>query len=229
MKGAPQRAAPQTHPSPQASAEPDELAFLEHVARHPEETVTTTCAALDLSGSRAARIRQGLAERGLVVEVETRLGRLGRRAKYAVPTLEGYHAVGVKPPKGRGGPLHKHFAEVIGRWAKEKDYHVSTEHQMPGGWVDLHLERDGQTTAVQLAVNSTVDREINNLRKCLEAGYSKVVTLFLDRSLLQSFQEVITKKLLDEEQKKIEAGGISRRLEWALFYAQEAFYSFSGL
>jgi len=204
-----QRSVPKTQPPPRELIEPDELAFLERAAHHPEDTVTTICSALDLSGSRAVRIRGLLVERDFLVEVDTRLGRKGRRAKYAIPTLKGYQILGEKPPKGRGGAIHKHFTEVIARWAVEKGYKVSKEHNIQKGWVDLHLERDGKETAVELSITSTVDRELNNMKKCLEAGYTKVVSLFLDESLLQVFSEFLSKKLVDEERKKVEVGSLN--------------------
>jgi len=185
---------------------PDEIAFLERAAHHPEDTITTVCADLGLSGSRAARIRNALAESGLLVEIDTRLGQMGRRAKYAVPTFEGYRHLGEKPPGGRGGPIHKHFTDVIGRWAAQKGYDVLKEHGLPGGWVDLHLGRDGQETAVEISVTSTVEREMNNLAKCLEAGYSRVVILFLDRSMPEDFRDRVKESLGDEERKKVEVG-----------------------
>jgi hypothetical protein len=39
--------------------------------------------------------------------------------------------------------------------------------------------------AVEIAVQSRPQRELKNIRKCLEAGYERVLALFLDSELLQ--------------------------------------------
>lgn len=181
------------------SLEPDEASFLHRIASYPEETVTTACQALGLSGSRSLSLRRKLVSSGLMVEIDTRLGGKGRPAKYATPTLKGYHALGEKPPRGRGGPIHKHFTYLISQWAAEKGYQVETEHQLEDGWVDLHLERDGEATALEVSISSTAEREIENLRKCLKAGYPRVVVLFLDETVLQDFQKQVSKQLSQGE------------------------------
>lgn len=189
--------------------DPAELAFLEQAAKHPGDSVTAICAALDLSGSRASRIRRELTRKGLLTEVDTRLGRKGRRAIYAVPTFKGYQAIGEKPPAGRGGPVHKHFVEVIARWAAQKGYQITKEQKLEEGWVDLVLSREGQVTAIELSVTSTTEREINNLNKCLEAGYSRVVMLFLDRGVQQRYVNQIDQRFSGEERNKVVVGNIN--------------------
>ena len=47
---------------------------------------------------------------------------------------------------------------------------------------------------------------MNNLAKCLEAGYSRVVILFLDRSMPEDFRDRVKESLGDEERKKVEVG-----------------------
>ena len=105
--------------------------------------------------------------------------------------------------------MHKHFIEVIARWAAQKGYQISKEHKIPNGWVDLHLERDGVLTAVELSVTSTVEREMNNLLKCLREAYYRVVMLFLDDSLLQNFHDLIASKLNKEELDRVRVGSLN--------------------
>jgi hypothetical protein len=189
--------------------DPVELAFLERVAKHPDDAVTAICSALDLSGSKSSRIRKELCRKGLLTEVETRLGRKGRRAIYAVPTFKGYQAIGESPPRGRGGSVHKHFVEVIARWAMQKGYQIAKEYKLEEGWVDLVLSRDGQATAIELSVTSTAEREMNNMNKCLEAGYPRVVMLFLDRGVQQRYLNQVNELFPGEERKKVIVGNIN--------------------
>jgi hypothetical protein len=193
----------------EAALEPDEMAFLQRIAAHSEETVTAICNALGFSGSGGSRVRRRLKQHGFVSEVDTRLGRRGRRATFAVPTAKGYQALGERPPKGRGGPLHKHFTEVVARWAEVKGYSVAREHRLDSGWVDLHLERDGQATAVELSVTSTAERELANLHKCLMAGYGRIVILFLDESARQSCQDLATTTVALPEHTTVEVGSLN--------------------
>ncbi len=144
----------ESQPVHMESIEPDAFAFLDHASDKPEETVSAICSALNLSGSRGIRIRKNLVDRGFLLEVDTRLGQMGRRAKYAVPTLNGYQFLGKNPPKGRGGLVHKHFVEVVARWAERKGYQVSREHKIDQGWIDLCLIHHDQGIAIELSVTS---------------------------------------------------------------------------
>jgi hypothetical protein len=159
-----------------------------------------------MSGSRSERVRRRLEAQGRTVEVDTRLGRGGRRARYAILTSAGYELLGEKPPKGRGGPVHKHFASVIADWASQNGYQVTTEARLESGWVDLHLERAGQATAVEVSITSTPQREMKNIAKCLQQGYDGVVVLFLDRHTLEDAGRLLSLEFSDEELKKVTLG-----------------------
>jgi len=195
--------------SPRIFLEPEALAYLERAAHHPEETVSAICTALNLSGSRGVRLRRNLVQQGYLQEIDTRLGQRGRRAKYSVPTFLAYQILEEEPPKGRGGPVHRHFAEIIAGWAEKQGYQISKEHGIDGGWVDLHLEREGMDTAVELSVTSTVEREMKNLKKCLVAGYSRILMLFVDKALLPDFRDLLMGELDDEEQNKVGVGSFN--------------------
>lgn len=194
----------------QITIEPDELAFLERVALHPGEAVTAACRALGMGGYRIMRVRRALIDHGLIIEVDTRLGQRGKRAKYAIPTSAGYQAIGQRPPKGRGGPVHKHFVQIISSWAEEKGYGVTVERSLnSGGWVDLHLELNGNTLAIEISISSTPEREIKNITKCLEGGYSRVVVLFLDKVTYETCQGQLSDNFGDGDLKKIELGELN--------------------
>ncbi|MBI4295203.1 MAG: type IV secretion system DNA-binding domain-containing protein [Chloroflexi bacterium] len=194
----------------QSSLEPDEAAFLGRAAAQPEEAVTALSRALGFGSFRAARVRDALEKRGLVVEVDTRLGEKGKRAKYVVPTMKGYQALGQKPPRGRGGPVHRYFMEVIARWGRDKGYQADTEHHLDGGaWVDVHLERDGKTIAVEVAITSTPERELNGAETRLAAGYSRVVVFFLDDDVFESCRGLLEKRFPEQERTKVTLGKLS--------------------
>jgi len=190
--------------------EVDERLFLEQVAANSEQTVTAVAAAVGFSGYKAARVRKALGERELAVEVETRLGQGGTLAKFFVPTLKGYQAVGVEPPHGRGGPVHRHFQGLIASWARSKGYEAHTEHPIPGGSVDLHLVGPAGTVAVELSIAFRPQRELEHLRRCLEAGYDRVVCLCLDGEAEEQMRLLASGAFAEGELRKVSFGALQR-------------------
>jgi len=188
----------------------DEMSFLDYVALHADETVTEVAKVLRFSGYKAARIRNLLSERGFLIEVETRLGQGGTLAKYAIPTLPGFRILGKEPYQGRGGPIHRHFQKVISDRARGHGYIVHTEHAIVGGSVDIHLEKEGVTTAVELSVTSNADRELDNIRKCLDVDYHRVVVLFLDNKERDKAEMLAKISLSEREMKKITFGRLDK-------------------
>ena len=188
----------------------DERSFLERVALYPDEMVTEVAKALGFSGYKAARIRNHLSVQGLLVEVETRLGRGGTLAKFAVPTLHGFQALGREPYHGRGGPIHRHFQRVISERARRQGYTVDTEHHIGEGNVDIHLEGEEGAVAVELSVTSSAPREIKNIKKCLAAGYRRIVVLFLDDNELKKARVLAKDAFSKEEAERINFGSLVR-------------------
>ena len=170
--------------------DPDERAFLERVAAHPEESVTAVYRAIGFGANKGSRIREKLKEAGLLVEVETRLGRGGTLARFVVPTLSGFEALGQKPHSGRGGPIHRHFQRLIADYARSRGYEALVEHHVPNGSVDVHLERDGKKTAVEVSVTSSAKHELKNVDKCVASGYDQVVVLFLDEKEMEKLRKL---------------------------------------
>jgi hypothetical protein len=69
-----------------------------------------------------------------------------------------------------------------------------------GGYIDVHLERqgDGEKVAVEVSVYPEVLREIRNIEKCLNAGYQKVLCLFLDRKVIPEAMQQATENWPDQ-------------------------------
>jgi hypothetical protein len=86
------------------------------------------------------------------------------------------------PPKyepgelGRGGVQHSTIRNKITAAAYELGFKPGkVEHDVQGGAVDLVLEREGVAIACEINITSTLDDEIKNVRKCLKAGFSRIV------------------------------------------------------
>ena len=138
------------------------------------------------------------------MEVETRLGRGNRVARFLVPTVSGFRAVNKPVPSGRGGPVHKHFQEAVAEHARTLGYRAEVESRLSnGGSVDVCLEKSGVGVAVEIAIHSRPAREYKNIRKCLDAKFDRVLCLFIEPELLRETKQLFTQKASVEERARL--------------------------
>jgi len=136
---------------PRGGLEQEERDFLESLVQEPDQTVSVLYKNLGLSARKGSHIRLRLKQQGLLVEVETRLGQGGRRAKYLVPTFEALDMLDRELPPGRGSPVHRYVQQLVAQSARKKGYKAEVEKELPdGSAVDVHLENDGYRVAVRL-------------------------------------------------------------------------------
>jgi len=85
----------------------------------------------------------------------------------------------------------------VKRWGESEGYRVTIEEPTPGGKgsVDVALRRDDFSIACEISVTSTVDQEVGNVLKCLEAGFHEVAVLALKRPHLARIEAALKKKL----------------------------------
>ena len=107
--------------------------------------------------SKGNGLRDTLKEKGLVEEIETRMGKGGKLAKFLIPTFEAFERLGLELPQGRGGAVHRYVAQTIIDSAKAKGYEAEVEKPIPGGVVDVHLEQGKVKIGVEIAVISKPD------------------------------------------------------------------------
>lgn len=174
----------------------DERAFLELVIETPEQTVSELYKTYGASVWKGQKLRESLIAGGYLVEIETRLGKRGRLAKYLIPSTKALEVFPAPLPNGRGGPVHRHLQRFVVTEAKAKGYAATIEHELPGGGiVDVHLERGNERVAVEIAMTSSATRELEHIAACLEAGYEEIISLVvsettrarLERDLPMSF------------------------------------------
>lgn len=79
--------------------------------------------------------------------------------------------------QGRGGREHKYLQNLIRRLAEDRGFVAKIEETVLGGGgrVDVHLERAGLKIACEISVSTNPEREIENIQKCLAAGYDRVI------------------------------------------------------
>ncbi len=174
----------------------DELAFLELVVDEPTQTVSELYKTYGASVWKGQKLRERLIAAGYLIEIETRLGKRGRLAKYLIPSATAIEVFPAPLPEGRGGPLHRHLQRFVMAEAGAKGYPSQTKYVLPnGGIVDVHIERGTDQVAVEIAMTSTATRELEHIAACLEAGYTQIISLVvsettrlaLERDLPRSF------------------------------------------
>lgn len=89
---------------------------------------------------------------------------------------------------GKGGQQHKYLQQLIKRWGEERGYKSTIEKQVSGGSVDVALEKDGQAIACEISVTTTVEHEVGNIRKCLDAGFTQIVVVTSDNRSLDKLR-----------------------------------------
>jgi hypothetical protein len=99
---------------------------------------------------------------------------------------------------------------MIAESATAKGYAAQCEKELgSGAIVDVHLEKPGESIAVEICVQSHPSRELAHIRQCLNAGYNKVFTVFADPQLLAGTGEAVGVVFADTEQSRIQLLPIS--------------------
>jgi len=87
---------------------------------------------------------------------------------------------------GRGGAEHKAIQRRIKEAAEALGFRATLEKPLPDGLgiVDLVLERDGMSLAIEITVSTTIEHELGNVSKCVKAGFSQIAVLGVDEAKL---------------------------------------------
>jgi len=102
---------------------------------------------------------------------------------------------------------HRYLQMFVKAMAEAQGYKASIEVPTPDGQgqVDVLLEKGGQTLAVEISVTTTPEWELHNIRKCLAAGYNRVVVCASQPAKLKQINALIGSGLSKEEQTKVQA------------------------
>jgi hypothetical protein len=101
------------------------------------------------------------------------------------------------PTPGRGGARHKYLQELIKRWGEANNWRVIVEKAVLDGLgsVDVALERDGISVACEIGASSPNQHELQNIQKCLAAGFQFVVAVILDAKRSKQMTAAVTAEL----------------------------------
>jgi len=116
---------------------------------------------------------------------------------------------------GKGGPKHKYLQQLIKKFAQEKGYKAEIEKVLPTGEkVDISLKKDKTKIACQICLTTPESYEIENIKKCLKAGYEKIIVISTQKRILKNLKDLALKEIEKESQKKL------------MFFTPEEFFSF---
>lgn len=156
-----------------------------------------------LSASRWGRPRQGESPRS---EAVTPPPAVIRSPIVPIPMLDSnrQEAASPKAEPGRGGQLHKYLQGLIREWAKTAGFKAEIEQNLPnGGRIDVGLSRGELTIAFEIAGVTTITRELANIQKCLEAGFTHVLSVSLDRRFLKDLERAAIEQVSQADWKRV--------------------------
>jgi len=92
---------------------------------------------------------------------------------------------------------HRYLQILIKRIAEEKGFRAEIEKPILGGKgrVDLELEIDGRKIACEISVTSSPLQELENVKKCLAAGYEEVILCSPKAEHLQRIRKLVSEEL----------------------------------
>ena len=79
--------------------------------------------------------------------------------------------------------------------------------------VDLHLEKDGKKTAVEISITTDTVKELANIQKCLDAGYDQIIVLCADNQTLENLKKRANQQYLPAIQAKLNITPITNLLQ----------------
>lgn len=104
-------------------------------------------------------------------------------------------APAVEPaPLGRGGAEHKYLQHLIKRLAEERGFRAVIEEPVQDGRVDVVLRKDAIAVACEVSITTDMHYEIENLKKCLGAGFTRIIFVSPDKKRRQKISTWITEE-----------------------------------
>lgn len=105
----------------------------------------------------------------------------------------------LRPPKGdaylagQGGREHRRLQEAVRKLAQDRGFKATVEYPVDNGAVDVVLEHEKLSVAVEISVTTSADHERANVEKCIKAGFGHVVLLVPDAKRLRSMRDASEK------------------------------------
>ncbi|GAG56524.1 unnamed protein product, partial [marine sediment metagenome] len=107
--------------------------------------------------------------------------------------------------RGKDERQHKYLQTLIKQMAEKKGYRAIVEEPTPDGTgrVDVGLEREGRRIACEISLTSTDKQELSNIKKCLLAGYEKIVLCSPEKRTLEKVKAFVYRELKESDKEKV--------------------------
>ncbi len=92
---------------------------------------------------------------------------------------------------------HRYLQTFIKKIAEQRGFKATIEEVVENGRVDVSLVKDSIKIACEIAVSNSVEYEIKNIQKCLNAGYSFVCSISKNEQHLEKIREVVYCEIKD--------------------------------
>jgi len=108
-------------------------------------------------------------------------------------------------PKPEQVREHRYLQTLFKKMAEERGYKAMLEVPLAEGkgQVDVVLEKDGRSIAVEISVSTTAEWELHNIEKCLGEPYSKIVVCSKDAKKLQHIRQLATARFSSDQLQKL--------------------------
>jgi hypothetical protein len=92
---------------------------------------------------------------------------------------------------------HRYLQTLIKRMAEQRGFKAIIEEQILDGKgrVDVGLERGTEKLACEISVTTNDEHELQNIEKCFQAGYQKVLICTPEKKRIDSLKKLISEKL----------------------------------
>lgn len=96
---------------------------------------------------------------------------------------------------------HRYLQTYIKRMAEARGYRALIEAPTPDGKgrVDILLEKNSITIACEISVTTPSQWEVQNIQKCIDGGYTVVVSLSTDKKALQNIKQKVEQEIQNDK------------------------------
>ncbi len=123
----------------------------------------------------------------------------------SMPEVSAIPGIAEKDLEGSGGSEHRYLQTLIKKLAENLGFRAVIEEQTPNrkGKVDIGLEMSGRRIACEISLTSKHSHEMGNIRKCLDAGYDRVIVCSQDKKSLSGLKKTANEKFNPSDQSKL--------------------------
>jgi len=151
----------------------------------------------DISPGLGHRYRQRLAAEGLIRFHRILTGRRGGQLQLTEITEAGYRLlkefdVPAAPPPGRGGFVHRFWAQTVYTWAVRRGYPAQIEQEVVGKPVDVGVIWEEKRVAVEIVIEG-IEKELTNLAKDIP-HWDQVVFCAVNQDTLDRLKHLVLDK-----------------------------------